>query len=159
MTLEHYTHRLSNLQHLHEAWCRRIHDSVYKDRGTVLTYNQVMQSPLFKEFPSAAAAVMSLHFGSTVTVSSAWATLVRPTVESGWHTHRSHRFILVYYPQAQEDSGDLLIAENEDDTNTYTRVTPVEGLCVLFRGVAPHKIEPNTSKICRYSLVALGNPK
>jgi hypothetical protein len=149
-----HTHQLTSLHHMHEKWCQFIYERAYKDKGTVLTLGSLKHHLIFKEFLATGAAVMRIYEPSAEACNS-WATLVRPGVESNFHDHPSHKWVLVYYPQAQEDMGDLLVGQGEDQV----RVTPREGLCVMYDSETLHKIELNTTDKIRYSMVILANTK
>lgn len=148
-----HLHRITHLAHLHERWIQFIHDRVYKPEGTVLTLGTLKNYPLFTEFIDAGSAVMRLYAHRAQRVND-WATCTRPGIGSEWHDHKSVDWVLVYYPQDQV--GDLLIGTREE----HTRVSPIEGMCVMFPGTTKHIIEVNTSPTqVRYSLVLMFKEK
>lgn len=156
-SVDFFTHQIDHLSHLDERWVEFIHGRIYKTQGTVLTLGTLKNYPIFSEFIAAGTAVMKLYRPRAEQFSD-WATLVRPHVESDWHTHNSSAWVLVYYPQ--DHQGRLLVSDDNRETHDVKHIIePRRGLCVMYPGNAFHKIEPNPTDENRYSLVLMFKEK
>lgn len=79
-----------------------------------------------------------------------WFNEMQPGHETSLHTHEEYdeKLSAVYYIQAADNSGDLVIHDQHQQLN----FTPVAGKMVLFAPEVPHHVEKNLSSILRLSV-------
>lgn len=80
------------------------------------------------------------------------------------HNHSSSLLVGVYYIQAEDGCGDLLLHDpaanslwsnyydNEQDCRVWNRIKPKTGRLVIFPGHIVHSTEPNTTNIPRIAI-------
>jgi len=128
-----------------------------KDYGIVVT--------TAKEYIKAFALQYGLS-DCEVTCNDAWVNVASPGAFQEYHLHPNNHFSAVYYVRVPENSGDLLLrsAETQTDmfplplgdetlfTNKTFRVTPRDGMLVIFRSNVLHMVTKNMSNEPRVSV-------
>ena len=79
-----------------------------------------------------------------------WFNAMQPGHDTSLHTHEEYeeKLSAVYYINAPEGSGDLLI----HDRNDVIHIKPVAGQVILFGPEVPHEVELNQSNELRLSV-------
>lgn len=124
---------------------------IYKELGDKMLYcaNEVIKE---KEIPA------------NISLGRAWVQNQNPGGTNTPHSHARSILVGVYYLQANEDCGDLLLQnpnagtiwsgaiENNTDCRAYIRIKPQQGMIVIFPGYVIHSVEPNRSNTQRISI-------
>jgi uncharacterized protein (TIGR02466 family) len=126
-------------------------------------YNNVVLTA--KEYVKAFALQYGLTL-SNIRCNDAWVNVSDPGAFQEYHLHPNNHFSAVYYVRVPEGSGDLLLrsAETQTDmfplpigsetiyTNKTFRVTPRDGMLVIFRSNVLHMVTKNLSDEPRVSV-------
>lgn len=111
----------------------------------------------------------SVQYGITspnVKCNDSWVNVAAPGAFQEYHLHPNNHFSAVYYVRVPEGSGDLILrsAETQTDmfplplgeetvfTNKTYRITPRDGMMVVFRSNVLHMVTKNLSEEPRVSV-------
>ncbi len=105
--------------------------------------------------------IQKRHMPAQISLGRAWLKSHGKGDINTPHAHSRNLLVGVYYIQAPEHCGDLLLqdpnagtawsdaVEDGKDCRSYIRIQPQAGMAVIFPGYIVHSVEPNQSDIRR----------